>query len=177
MAVTLVVEDGTGRSDANALISLADFKSYHDGRGSSYSGFTDDVLNAAIVRASAFMLNAYVWDGLKVKGRAQTMPFPRYALVDRDNWPVPPTEIPREIKSACAEIALYEATNPGGMNPTVVQSDKVRSEQVGAIRIEYANLFNNVSDSRPILMIVADMIWPFLATGQGNALSGISQRV
>jgi hypothetical protein len=63
------------------------------------------------------------------------------------------------------------------MNPTVVQSDKVRSEQVGAIRIEYANLFNNVSDSRPILMIVADMIWPFLATGQGNALSGISQRV
>lgn len=177
MAVTLVVEDGTGRSDANALVSLTEAKTYWDGRGTSYSSYTDDQLNGAIVRASAFLTNAFVWQGLKVNGRDQVMPFPRHALLDRDNWPVSSTEVPREVVAACSEIALYEAANPEAMNPQVVLSEKVRSEQVGSIRVEYANIFNNATDARPVLTVVSDLLWPFLANGQGNVLSGTTNRV
>lgn len=177
MAVTLIVEDGTGRSDANALTSLAEFKAYCDGKGSDYSTFTDDQLNGAIVRASSFLTNAYVWDGLKIKGRNQVLAFPRYALTDRDNWPVDVASVPREIKAACAEIALYEVANPGAMNPSVVRYDRMKSEQIGAIRVEYANMFNNVSDARPVLMIVADLVWPFLRTNTGSPLGGSSTRM
>lgn len=177
MTVTLIVEDGTGRSDANAAISLAAFKTYCDDRGKDYSAFTDDVLNEAIVRASAFLVNAYVWQGSKVNRRAQTMVFPRYSMTDKEGWPVVPPEIPREYTDACCEITFYEAGNPGGLNPTVTNADLVKSEQVGSIRVEYARLFNSASEARPTLLIVNDLLWPFLGAGFGQTLSGAAYRV
>lgn len=176
MAVTLVVEDGTGKSDANAVISLAAFKAYLDERGISYSAYTDDQLNGALVRASAFLTNAFVWDGLKVNGRDQTMSWPRVNMLDREGWTIPSTEVPREVVAACAEIAIYEAATPGAMNPSVVLAEKVRSEQVGSIRVEYANLFTSASDARPTLTIIHDLLAPFLSRDRGSALSGKAVR-
>ena len=118
MAITLIVEDGTGKDDANALVSLNDAKAYWDGRGTSYVSFTDDALSGAIVRASAFLGAAYQWRGDKINGRAQTMPWPRSGVTDRDGYDVADNEVPREIIAACCEIALFEATTPGGMNPS-----------------------------------------------------------
>jgi len=170
MAVTLIVEDGTGRSDANTLVSLAGAKSYWDERGTAYSAFTDDVLNAAIVRSCAFLANAFRWQGLKVNMRTQTMPWPRFDTFDRDGWSVLSTEIPREVIAAACEIAIYEAANPGAMTPSVVLADKVQSEQVGSIRVEYANVYSSASASRPVLVYVNDLLFPFLATDVGVSL-------
>lgn len=175
--VDLVVEDGTGRSDANAAISLAEFKKYCDDRGKDYSAFSDDQLNMAIIRASAFLVNAFIWDGQKINRRDQKMPFPRYAVTDREGWPVLPTEIPQEYKDAACELTFAEATTPGIMTPSVVQGDKVRSEQIGSIRVEYALLFNSPNDARPVLTIVQDLLWPFLGRGGvPNMLCGSTSR-
>lgn len=168
MAVTLIVEDGTGKSDANTLASLAAAKAYWDGRGSDYSAYTDDVLNTALVRASAFLANAFLWQGIKVNQRAQTMPFPRTGVFDREGWNVLQNEIPREVIAACCEIALYEAGTPGAMNPNVVLAEKVTSEQVGPIKVEYANAFLSAESSRPVLTIVADLIDQFLDNNVGD---------
>lgn len=168
MAVTLIVEDGTGKSDANAIVSLVELKAHFDGRGVSYSDYTDDQLNGAIVRASAFLASAYQWQGIKVNQRAQTMPFPRTGVFDREGWNVLQDEIPREVKAACAEIAIYEAANPGGMNPNVVLAEKVTSEQVGPIKVEYANAFLSAESSRPVLTIVSDLIDQFLDHSVGE---------
>lgn len=165
MPITLIVEDGTGKDDANALVALSVAKVYWDGRGTSYVGLSDDALNGAIVRASAFLGSAYRWHGVKINGRAQTMPWPRSGVTDRDGFTVASNEVPREIVAACCEIALFEANNPGGMNPSVVMAEKVTSEQVGSIRIEYANLFSSASASRPVLLIVSDLIAPFVDSG------------
>jgi hypothetical protein len=165
MAITLTVEDGTGLDTANTLVSLADFKSYCDGRLLAHSGLTDDALSSALVRASSFLGATYRWEGHKVSGRSQTMPFPRMCLVDGDGNEVPDDEVPREIVAACCELALTEANTPGALNPTVVLAEKVTSEQVGSIRVEYANTYTSASDSRPVLTIVSDLIEPFLANG------------
>lgn len=170
MAVTLIVEDGTGRSDANTLVSLADAKDYWDGRGISYSAYTDDVLSAALVRACAFLANAFRWQGLKVNMRLQTMPWPRFDTFDRDGWAVLHNEIPREVVAAACEIALYEAATPGAMAPAVVLSGQVKAEQVGPIRTEYSNLFSAASDTRPVLVFVNDLLSPFLAVDPGVTL-------
>jgi hypothetical protein len=168
MAVTLIVEDGTGKSNANAIVSLDAVKEYWDGRGVSYAEYSDDQLNGAIVRASAFLASAYQWQGIKVNQRAQTMPFPRTGVFDREGWNILQDEIPREVKAACAEIALYEAANPGGMNPNVVLAEKVTSEQVGPIKVEYANAFMSAESSRPVLTVVSDLIEQFLDTSTGD---------
>lgn len=167
MAVTLIVEDGTGKSDANALVSLVDAKEYWDGRGTDYSAYTDPELNGALVRASSFLATAYQWQGIKVNQRAQTMPFPRSGVFDREGWSVLQTEIPREVKAAACEIAIYEAATPGGMNPNVVLADKVTSEQIGPIRMEYANASSGAESSRPVLTIVSDLIDQFLDNNAG----------
>lgn len=174
--VTLVVEDGTGRSDANAIVSLAEFKSYCGDRGLAYSSYADEALNEAIVRASAFFANAFIYQGQKVNRRAQTMPFPRYAVSDREGWPVLPTEIPPELKQACSEVTLREAAEPGSMNPDVVMADKIRTLKAGSVSIDYANVQTSPISSRPTLLIVNDLIWPFLETGSGNFVSGKSYR-
>lgn len=176
MTITLVVEDGTGKSDANTLLALSGLKGYADERGTSYSAYTDEQLNGALVRASAFLTNAFVWGGLKVHGRDQTMAWPRVNMIDREGWVIPYTEVPREVVAACAEIAIYEAATPGAMNPSVVQSDKVRSKQIGSIRVEYANLFTSASDARPTLTIIHDLLAPFLSNGRGSTLSGKTAR-
>lgn len=170
MAVILIAEDGTGRSDANSLIDLAFAKAYWDEHGVSYSTYTDDQLIAALIRASAFLANAYLWQGIKINQRAQTMPFPRSGVFDREGWSVLQNEIPREVKAACCEIAVYEAATPGGMNPTVVMADKVTSEQIGPIRMEYANATSGAESSRPVLVAVEDLIDPFLDVEIGATL-------
>jgi hypothetical protein len=176
MTVTLIVEDGTGMSNANAIISLDEFKAYCDERKLSYSAYADDDLNAAIVRASAFFANAYVYQGQKVNRRAQTMPYPRYATSDKEGWPVLPTEIPQELKDACAEVTLREAADPGSMNPDVVMADKIRALKAGSVSIDYANVQTSPIASRPTLLIVNDLIWPFLMEGAGNMVVGKSYR-
>jgi hypothetical protein len=168
MAITLTVEDGTGKDDANALVALDSAKEYWDGRGLSYAGFTDDALSGAIVRSSALLGTAYRWQGAKINGRAQTMPFPRTDLTDADGNDVADDEVPREIIAACCELALVEAATPGALNPTVVLADKVTSEQIGPIRMEYANASLGAESSRPTLTIVSDLIDPFLDSGAGD---------
>lgn len=168
MAVTLIAEDGTGRTDANTLVALDVAKAYWDGRGVSYSAFTDDVISAALVRSSAFLTNAFTWVGIKVNQRVQTMCWPRFDAYDREGWIILTNEIPREVIAACCEIAIYEAANPGAMAPSVVLSGQVRSEQVGAIRTEYTNLYSSAAATRPTLVYVNELLEPFLDTGIGG---------
>jgi hypothetical protein len=35
--VTLVIEDGTGKANAESYVSVADFRTYADGRGLDYT--------------------------------------------------------------------------------------------------------------------------------------------
>lgn len=177
MTVTLIVEDGTGRSDANAAISLETFKTYCDDRGKDYSAYSDTLLNQAIIRASAFLVNAFVWAGNKVNRRDQKMAFPRYGVQDREGWFLTLDEIPHEYTDACCELTFAEAVTPGTLTPSVIPSDQVRVEQIGPIRVEYASLFNSPEDARPVLTIVQDLLWPFLGVGAGQRLSGTSSRV
>lgn len=178
--MSLTVEDGTGLSNADAFVSLADFKAYCDARGQSYSAYEDTDLEPAIRRASYFLTNSYRYQGRRVKGRSQSLAWPRYNVYDATDpdvtLAVAYDSVPQEIVDATCEVALREAANPGSMNPDVTLSEKVKMEKVGQIAVEYAN-FNNTADaSRPVLLIVRDMIGHLLAAGTGNSLVGVSSR-
>ena len=165
----LIVEDGTGLSSANASISLAEFKAYCDPRGKDYSAFSDELINQAIVRTGTF-LSSLNWRGYRSFQRQQTMPFPRFGLFDKEGWPILENEIPQEYKDASAEIAFAEVVTPFTMTPSVTQSDKVLHEQVGPISTTYANLFTAASDARPVIVLVRDLLAPFLEAPRGAHL-------
>lgn len=114
MAFT-VQDDNGGVANANAYLTVAEFKTYHDDRAQSYGAVSDPVIEGAIVRATTYLDSRFRFVGDKVQGRDQTTAWPRSSAYDRDNDLV--TGIPREVKNATAEYALRALTATGGLNP------------------------------------------------------------
>jgi len=175
--MAIVVEDGTGLTNADAFISLAWLKEYHDARGNDYSAYTDAALEQAIVRATDFISESHHWAGYKIKERGhqdgeQALAWPRSYVVDRNGYSVANDEVPTEIKKATAEVAIYEAGTPGGMQPTYVAHDRVKSERVGPLATEFDLSNRSAEGARPVLLVVRDLIGQFLARGAGNRLAG-----
>lgn len=172
--MALVVEDGTGLSNADALISRADFEAYATARGyvtSSYDG--DDDIDPAIRRASAY-LNAFTWKGYKLNGRDQTMSWPRTGVLDGEDLTVPSDEVPREVEQASAEAAWYELS-VGPLSPSLVLTDRVKREKIGSIETEYMDSGTSVDAARPVVMKIRDLVQGLLAMGS-NSLVGTAVR-
>lgn len=138
MAVN-VQDDAGDVANANAYISVADFKAYHDDRGNSY-GTDDAAIGVAIVRATDYIDTRFQFVGVKNSG-TQTTQWPRIAsagtqlveTLDNDTFSpfivvgVPPTDpillvgpngetitgIPQAIKNATAEYALRSLNGQG----------------------------------------------------------------
>ncbi len=173
----LIVEDGTGRADANAMIAVAYADSYHTARGNAAWAGDDAVKEAAIIRASAYLTGSYSWQGYKVNARAQRMAWPRTGVYDGDGYSVPSNAVPDEIEQACTEIALRELITPGAMTPDYTPMDRVKSEKVDVIAVEYDLSAEGADSARPILLSVRDLIGPLLAQGIGSSIAGVSVRV
>ncbi len=133
--MVLIVQDNTGSvPGANAYISVQDFKSYHDDRGQSYNGHTDAQIEAAIVRATDYIDQRFVFVGKKRLGRDQTTEWPRTDAWDRDRYYI--TDIPPEVKEACAEYALRALAvelNPDPERDASGAAVLSKSESVGPI--------------------------------------------
>jgi len=115
------VEDGTGKSDANALISVDDADQIMENYSSStdWSGVEDvegeseeekaarqlAAKENAIREATRYLNLHYVWDGYKIL-YTQACQWPRYEMYDEDGWVVASNIVPERVKEACAYLAL-----------------------------------------------------------------------
>ena len=134
--MTFAVQDDTGGvSGANAYVSVADFKTYHDDRGNDYSGAVDDAaLEVAIIKATDYLDTRFRYMGKKRLGRDQLTEWPRTSAWDRDRYYL--NDVPVEVKEATSEYALRAIA--GSINPDPVLDDTGRivqskSEKVGPI--------------------------------------------
>lgn len=132
--MALVVEDGTGKSDAESYLSVADFKTYADGRGYSYAGTSDSVLEQKLRLATGYIDTRFRFKGDRMTG-AQALEFPRSSLIDWSGYAI--AGVPQRLKQATAELcfkaisdALYEDQDRGGM---------IKSEKVGSLSVDYAD--------------------------------------
>jgi hypothetical protein len=176
--MALTVEDGTGLTNADALIEVTDVDTYHANFGNATWTGADADKETAIRRASAYLTNSFTWQGHKVNGRSQALSWPRTGVIDEDGYAVPSDAVPGEIEDACAELALRELVTPGTLTPDVTPSDAVKREKIGQLEVEYSNPATNPSMSRPIISIVNDLVGPLLASGGfGSGLVGSSYRV
>lgn len=110
MAITFIVEDGTGKSDANALITTAEaddiMANYGDSADWKAASDGDDGEKANAIRQATRYLNLhYSWYGYKTE-ITQALQWPRFEMYDEDNNYVASNVIPNRIKEACAYLAL-----------------------------------------------------------------------
>lgn len=174
--MALIVEDGTGLSTAESYISVSYANTYHTERGNSTWTGSDTLKEQALRRASQYLTHNFTWLGLPYNGRTQALAWPRKGVVDAEGYDIEETELPYEVKYACAEIALRELVTPGTMSPDVTVADKVKSETVGPLSVEYALPNMQPQSSIPVLTAVMALIAPYVFPGSGNGLSGSVSR-
>lgn len=112
--MAIVVEDGTGKIDAVAYISVAYANAYHAARGrTDWDALADAACELAIVRATDYIELRF---GPRFRGqrrsREQALQWPRYSAFDNSGNAMDGTDlVPRQLQKACAEYALIASRN------------------------------------------------------------------
>ena len=134
--MSLVVEDGTGKDDAESYISAEDADTYHENHGdaSGWSGATIDQKEGALRAATVWLDGKYRWKGV-VLNDTQALGWPRVGAYDRDGRLQPEDAVPQRVIDACAHLALYHLQS--AIDVTLERGGQVVEEQVGPVKVRY----------------------------------------
>jgi hypothetical protein len=165
----LIVEDGTGKSDAESYISVADATAYHLARGNAaWAAVASDTVREQLLRkATDYMEATYRerWAGYR-KTSTQSLSWPRYEVPIRDSVTsgvytayYANDEVPTIVARACADLALRAIDGDLAADLDV----PVTSETVGPISVTYAEGARQTTTYRA----VDAMLSPFLASAGG----------
>lgn len=106
--MALMVEDGSGKSDAESYVSVADADTYHAAHsGSSDWSGADTADKEKALRLGTQWLDARYrerWRGTRYSG-TQALDWPRYSVVI-DDYILDPSELPQQLLDAACELAL-----------------------------------------------------------------------
>lgn len=163
--MALIIEDGTGKADAEAYRSVADHKTWCAARGISFDA-SDAVLEQQARLAVDYMTGQYRgrWAGYRVLS-IQALDFPRYEVPKRDapggyrSYPAyyPSNSVPVEVQNAQSELMVRVAN--GDLAPDLTRG--VLREKIGPIETEY----DPNSAQSPRYPAVDRLLSPLLAVG------------
>lgn len=151
--MALVVETGTGSATADSYISLTDAATRHTNLGNTaWAALASDTVREQYLRrATEYLEGAYRkrWYGYR-KTDTQALSWPRTGAY-KDDYLVPDTIVPAEVKNACADLALKAAT------VTLAEDlgQAVVKEKIDVIEIEYDKNAPAYTQYRSIDMMLA----------------------
>ncbi|NID14393.1 DnaT-like ssDNA-binding protein [Luteibacter yeojuensis] len=134
--MALIVEDGTGKPDAEAYISVADADAYFAARGDdAWAALDTTGKEQALRKGSDYMAAVYgpQWKGERVSA-TQALDWPR-KCVRVGCFDLPSTAIPQAVARANAEMAVRSI----GGDLQADQSSQVKQETVGPITVVYSD--------------------------------------
>lgn len=134
--MALIVEDGTGKPDAEAYMSVADADAYFAARGNDAWAALDTVAKEiALRKGSDYMAGTYTdqWKGERVSA-VQALDWPR-KCVRVERFHLPSTAVPSAVARANAEMAVRSI----GGDLQADQSSQVKQETVGPITVVYSD--------------------------------------
>lgn len=133
--MALIIEDGTGRADAQSYASVEMLKAYAKARGVSVPTNNSDC-EALLLRAMDYMRGKeYVGDRAT---KAQALDWPRVNVVV-DGFPFASTELPRQVEQAQCALAIAAQTVDLLPNTPANTSGPVSERTIGPITTKYAN--------------------------------------
>ena len=148
--MSLVVEDGSGKTDADSYLSVADADTYHTNHSGStdWSGADTAVKEKALRLATQYLDVRYngLWKGYR-SNVGQALDWPRAYVDDSDGFYYDSDEMPPRIKDATAELALKviegdtllaDIKKPGAIKRKRVKAAVVETET------EYVGGYNQV---------------------------------
>ena len=130
--MALVVEDGTGKSNANTYISQSDADSYCSSRDNptAWTGLSSAKKDAALIYATVTLDG--MWDFVgTVTTSTQSLAWPRDGVWDEEGRRIEADVVPQRIKDAECELALLHTSDP--LNASYARSGAIEEEKVGPI--------------------------------------------
>lgn len=166
----LIVENGTGLSNAESYASVAEADTRLANFGfTAWAGLDQTAKETALRLATDFMVNSYRtrWKGYRVN-TTQALDWPR-SYVERPDAQTSQyggasyydsASVPAEIKAACIDLA-YKTTQGVELAPDLEQAQK--RVKVGPLEVEYDTNGNQAT----IYRAIESKLRPFFGTGGG----------
>lgn len=137
---TIVVEDGTGKTDANSYVTEAELTTYATDRGVTLTGST----NVLLIKSMDY------FESLNFQGKktneTQALQWPRTGVVI-DGYSVESSTVPQEVKNAQMAIAV---SIDQSVDPLSDIEPGIKREKVGEIEVEYQDGAGTTTFSRSI---------------------------
>ena len=157
MAVTLVVEDGTGVLNANGYCSVDFANTYNDQHphGDAWVTFGTADKQRAIIMATRLLDEEVNWYGSPTynlassvtnsnqTAKVQYLRFPRSGMVDMDGYTLDHLSVPTFLKNATAELARYLASTDRTAEPD--------TQGFGSVKLGSLTVAIDKYDNPPIL--------------------------
>lgn len=135
--MTLIIEDGTGKPDAESYASAADLVMYAGKFGVTIPA--DAPAQEALLRRSALAMNGMIWKGRKMDGD-QALAWPRRG-VELDCQIKPDNYLPARIQYG--QMALAAEIHTDDIDPIDKRKGAVLLDRVeGAVTRQYAAISN-----------------------------------
>lgn len=158
MALTLIKEDGTGLTNANAYANAADGDAYHDGHlyATAWTGATTAQKETALVMATRLIDAEYQFHGLKAS-EPQALQWPRRECRSLDlEVALPSDAVPKAVIEATCEMArelliVDRTATPDG--------EGLKYYNNGPVQTGY-----DKNDKRPVISRVAQALLAKLGT-------------
>lgn len=134
MALTLIKEDGTGKTNSNSYADRTDGDTYHERRlhTDDWDNASDEDQDAALVWATALLDQHVLWNGARTDEN-QALRWPRAGLVDRDGWAIEDDEMPQDLVDATCELARYLLSEDRTAEPETLGFSRIKT---GPVEVE-----------------------------------------
>lgn len=130
----MIVEDGTGKTDANSYVDVTFADDYFSARGvTAWSTLTTPVKEQLLIKATDFIDNIFQWNGKK-QFETQALRFPRVNIKDYEGGEV--SGVPVCLKQSVCDAALISRSEE--LFKTAEENGNVVSEKIGELSFTYA---------------------------------------
>jgi hypothetical protein len=135
--MTLIIEDGTGKPNAESYASAEDLVMYAEKFGATIPA--DEISQEALLRRAALAMDGMIWKGRKMDSD-QALAWPRRG-VELDCQIKPDNYLPARIQYG--QMALVAEIHTDDIDPIDKRKGAVTLERVeGAVTREYATISN-----------------------------------
>lgn len=127
MAITLIIEDGTGKVDANSYIDVAAAEAYleNSGRLGTWQNIGEELRKSVLIQGTDYLDQTYRrrYKGVRFSS-AQRLEWPREDVFDELGEELDVADIPEAIGQAVVEYAVEAISGPLAPTPTVDETGR-----------------------------------------------------
>lgn len=132
----MIVEDGTGKVDANSYVDLEFADNYFYTRSvSTWETLANSEKEKLLISATDYVDNVFTWNGLR-EFENQSLRFPRKQVYDYEGFEI--KGIPSCLKSVICDVAIL-LQEKGSLFNVGNANGNVTSEKIGELSFTYSN--------------------------------------